>query len=297
MLEDKSEIEFVSFKSISIETNSIPLNYPDSYYWITVASPQVRNITFRSYLKVQELAAKIGGIINAITICAYVLFSNYLRFIYILNVSKHIIEGEINYNQFNKESKKALINMSKNKLCFNENNNLNQNNNENSNQNRNESENIEENEISKSRKYLNKNIDRDKSSYLNLNKESLPSPIVKKLKNKGNVQDELEKIEYHNDNDLNLRKKLEIPKLNKIYEKFDQKENLKNEIEKINELDKLNQFINDFSYWEYLIEYFKICSCCSKDKNLISLKFYLSKNLDFFSNIKKLTMSTIITKE
>lgn len=94
LFENKIVQKFVSFSQVinSIDSKSIFL--PHSYYWVTLSSPRVFKVTFRAYVKIQELAAKIGGVINALTVMCYLLFSNYLRFSYILDVGKAIVEAE-----------------------------------------------------------------------------------------------------------------------------------------------------------------------------------------------------------
>eukprot|EP00340_Litonotus_pictus_P003127 CAMPEP_0170519404 /NCGR_PEP_ID=MMETSP0209-20121228/4835_1 /TAXON_ID=665100 ORGANISM="Litonotus pictus, Strain P1" /NCGR_SAMPLE_ID=MMETSP0209 /ASSEMBLY_ACC=CAM_ASM_000301 /LENGTH=551 /DNA_ID=CAMNT_0010805279 /DNA_START=220 /DNA_END=1871 /DNA_ORIENTATION=- len=56
----------------------------------------------RSYLKVQELFAKIGGILNALNIAVYIVFYHPLRFKYIMAIRNHLVEEiekvEKNYN-------------------------------------------------------------------------------------------------------------------------------------------------------------------------------------------------------
>lgn len=94
LLENKKTIEYISYNEVTNQIDSKSLEFPYAYYWITLTSPQVNKVTYRSYIKIQELAAKIGGIINALFILFYLVFSNYLRYSYLMSVGKSVISGE-----------------------------------------------------------------------------------------------------------------------------------------------------------------------------------------------------------
>lgn len=127
LFEDKVINEYVSFSQINNQIDSKSIYLPQSYYWVTISSPKVYKITYRSYLKIQELAAKIGGIINALIICCYLLFGNYLRFSYNLSVGKAIVEAEKHLNTHAEASSFKIINHKTmiNKISNNQGNNNN----------------------------------------------------------------------------------------------------------------------------------------------------------------------------
>lgn len=70
-------------------------------YWITFESPNIREIEKRSYMKVQDLFAKVGGIINAIFIIINILFYDYLRFIFKKDIANYLISSKnSDYNNY-----------------------------------------------------------------------------------------------------------------------------------------------------------------------------------------------------
>lgn len=271
LLENKNETEFISFKSINVETNANPPDFPNSYYWITVTSPQIRTITYRSYLKVQELAAKIGGIINAINITAYLIFSNYLRFIYVCNVSKHIIEGEL------KQKESKIIQSFTNKdgkfnFDFDRLKDINDRNNIESDNNVKSLNNNNSNILSLNKSNLRNNLNRNKDSS-NLNFSEVEN-------SKHKINESNKKI--LNKDAINEKKKIEIAKI------IDLKQEYSNQ-----ELSKNLDYISNISYFEYLYETIKenlFCCCLDNDEYFIRIQYFLNKNLDFFNNIKKLTI-------
>lgn len=53
-------------------------------YWSTFESPLIRSTYFRSYMKIQDFIANVGGFANMVFIFIQVLFSHHLRFLYLL---------------------------------------------------------------------------------------------------------------------------------------------------------------------------------------------------------------------
>lgn len=103
LLEDIKLNKFISFHSMNVEINAVPSSFPNAYYWVTIVSPQIRKINFRSFLKIQELAAKIGGLINAFVITTNILFYHYFRYKYVHNIAKKVYEGDIRSIDFLKK--------------------------------------------------------------------------------------------------------------------------------------------------------------------------------------------------
>lgn len=58
----------------------------DLVYLLTLESPRFRAVIKRHYLKVQDIFAKIGGVMNVLLILSKILFSHYLRFLYLIFV-------------------------------------------------------------------------------------------------------------------------------------------------------------------------------------------------------------------
>lgn len=268
LFEDNKESEYISFKSINVEANANPPNFPDDYYWITIASPQIRLVTYRAYLKVQELAAKIGGIVNAINLSVYIIFSHYLRYIYVFNVGKHIIDGEINVKSSN------LLN----NLSFKKNDNL---------------------SILKKQNesiYKEDNPNKHSESNLSINKTNLRENHISQFNRNNNPNSnhdnsEINKLERRN-KESNIPENevaVNIPKIEKI---LNFKEQAKN-TDLLNTID----FISNANYFEYVWEILKenVLCCFNNNEYFIMLQNYLQIHLDFFTNIKKLTTLSVLT--
>jgi hypothetical protein len=87
MFEDLNIIKYTqvsSFKSDILKYS--PGNTP--LVAVTFDSPNLIDSYNRSYIKVQDLFAKIGGLINAAFIIMYLLTFNYLRYIYLIEIAK-----------------------------------------------------------------------------------------------------------------------------------------------------------------------------------------------------------------
>lgn len=77
MLEDKISEDVLSIKSISKEVSAA---YNNNLLWVTLSSPNIRSRIERSYMKIQDTLAKIGGFFNALFIIILILSKNYVDF-------------------------------------------------------------------------------------------------------------------------------------------------------------------------------------------------------------------------
>ena len=87
LLEDFNEIRYAQISDVKTEI----LVYNEGATPIgayTFSSPRLVDNIIRSYMKVQDLTAKIGGLINAMIIIVKILSFNYLRFVYVKEVYK-----------------------------------------------------------------------------------------------------------------------------------------------------------------------------------------------------------------
>lgn len=90
MIEDKRQTSYYSLDSTKIEINNISQDSPGSVYWITLESSYLRTKNVRNYMKVQDLFAKIGGIVNAFIIIIQIFFSHYFRYNMIMSIRKFL---------------------------------------------------------------------------------------------------------------------------------------------------------------------------------------------------------------
>lgn len=101
MVEDYKNTEYYYLDSITTEINNIAPGWPLSYLWITLESPKLREKTLRTYMKVQDLFAKIGGIVNAFMIIVQLIFTHYLRYNYVMRLRCHLNPPVDNNNKPN----------------------------------------------------------------------------------------------------------------------------------------------------------------------------------------------------
>lgn len=94
LIQNINTYNYISLKDISLEINSVADFAPLDLYWITIESPQLRNYYFRRYMKLQDLFASIGGIINAFIISSKVIFYHYMRKRYLYDVGCFLLDKE-----------------------------------------------------------------------------------------------------------------------------------------------------------------------------------------------------------
>ena len=68
-------------------------SYEGHLLWLTLESPINRQVIYRSYMKLQDLLAKIGGFFNAIYLTLYFLSTSYIKYKYKMNIIQKIIQN------------------------------------------------------------------------------------------------------------------------------------------------------------------------------------------------------------
>lgn len=131
LLENKETYDYMTLKDTYDEISNPSPSYPSDMYWMTIESPNIREIGKRYYVKIQDLFATVGGIINAILIIINILFSDYLGFIFKkdlahylivskknnINNNNNIISNTINTNNIIHQSSLKLVSYKKTN-CF-----------------------------------------------------------------------------------------------------------------------------------------------------------------------------------
>lgn len=112
ILEAKETTQYVSYSSSYISYN-IPKNSNTYLSMFTLDSPRLRTVLNRNYMKVQELFAKIGGLINALTIIMKIISYHFLKYYYYLVLNDHITKYESNNNNLDKSDIKNNENTNK----------------------------------------------------------------------------------------------------------------------------------------------------------------------------------------
>lgn len=102
-------------KFVSLSGNHVGYNFVGTSGKIgafTIDSPQLRDVVKRKYLKLQDLIASIGGLVNFLSIALYALTFHYFKYEYYLFLFSLIEEiklKSINSNSFSKVSRKNSI--------------------------------------------------------------------------------------------------------------------------------------------------------------------------------------------
>lgn len=129
LLESLSLQESSKISKILTETTPPSKDYPNSLMWIILASPRLGTTYQRRYMKIQDLLAKIGGLINAMIIISKLFFYHYLRYLYNLYKNKIVYRiicerNNVNVkdiNESNQDLKKSEVEAENNKVILNEN--------------------------------------------------------------------------------------------------------------------------------------------------------------------------------
>ena len=104
ILENIKNYDFVYYHGIKIKYNLISKEASQKM-WFTLGMSRYENKTMRSYMKVQDLFAKIGGIINAILIFSNILLQHFIQFQYRNDIFNLIYSENINEQLQKKEIK------------------------------------------------------------------------------------------------------------------------------------------------------------------------------------------------
>lgn len=86
LLESINTLEYIKFVSSDNDYNIISANSVFPKYIFLLGGSSIGKTVSRSYMKIQDLFAKIGGIANAAYIICYIISYDYLRFKYLFNV-------------------------------------------------------------------------------------------------------------------------------------------------------------------------------------------------------------------
>lgn len=93
ILEDKVTKQFIKLESTVPDDLKVAWEGEDSYmtFMLSLESPNVNQYTYRNYLKIQDLLAKIGGFANTAIIIMRIITYSYLRFNYVYFIRNEIL--------------------------------------------------------------------------------------------------------------------------------------------------------------------------------------------------------------
>lgn len=120
LLDDIINHDNVVFSGLDVDTNLSVGESSNNLMNIIIQSNNIRKKTSRSYLKVQELAAKVGGIVNVLYILIYIISYHYIRFKYIIWVRENSIELINDFSGINNNVRVLNINDFSNKRNINQ---------------------------------------------------------------------------------------------------------------------------------------------------------------------------------
>ncbi len=109
ILESKQEDNYIQVKSTTTDVMTYTSGITP-YGAVTISSTMISGKVTRSYMKVQDLAAKIGGLINALLIIAYICSYHFLRFCYMEELYSQSINMEMMRAKSNQSSTKIKLN-------------------------------------------------------------------------------------------------------------------------------------------------------------------------------------------
>lgn len=103
LLDNKKEEEHYSIQSIVKEVTN---TYNGNAFWLAMDSPNFRPKIIRSYTKIQDVIAKIGGFFNGLYICTLIITKNFINFSFYSYIYTYFTDI-YNPNNNNKEISKA----------------------------------------------------------------------------------------------------------------------------------------------------------------------------------------------
>lgn len=89
----------VNYDYITLSVKSLDINPNDGYdtlnqmFNVSIDSPNIRQITKRNYMKVQDLIAKVGGLVKGLFICVQIFLFHYSRVEYIHHVATVCVQS------------------------------------------------------------------------------------------------------------------------------------------------------------------------------------------------------------
>jgi hypothetical protein len=89
LLENVIEYPYITLNSIKFDVNPlVSKNTEGNMWWITFESPNLRVNSKRSYMKIQELIAKVGGLVKGLTLIIQIISYDYFRYKYLLDIGQ-----------------------------------------------------------------------------------------------------------------------------------------------------------------------------------------------------------------
>lgn len=95
ILEDNQETRFLKKTDHLVNVSPKSRFFPNDLVWFSLESPKIKTKYYRSYMKIQDLFAKVGGLINACLIVTQIFFYHYLNFLYEIYLNRMVDETEV----------------------------------------------------------------------------------------------------------------------------------------------------------------------------------------------------------
>jgi hypothetical protein len=125
MLEEKRNIVYYKKDEVSTDINLMDFNFAKYVYSAVFESPRLRSKTQRSYMKIQELLARVAGVAKLFTLIITLFTYDHIRFLYLMFIRKSSLEKFNERSKFNKSSKEEVDNLIFNNYKYNSNKDLN----------------------------------------------------------------------------------------------------------------------------------------------------------------------------
>lgn len=95
LIDEKVRQNFIYLDSIVPDDLNLIEKGPEKnvLFWLALESPKLRNLISRSYMKIPDLLAKIGGLCNTIIILSKLVSLHYLRFLYLFSLKECAIDA------------------------------------------------------------------------------------------------------------------------------------------------------------------------------------------------------------
>jgi hypothetical protein len=110
LLEDTKTFNHIGLDNIDAEYSFLDSSTVNQVYLTSIFhSSKLRNKVTRNYMKVQELFAKVGGIVNIFLILVKIITFHYLEFKFLIKVGKYLILSNNQYQQMNEGANSSKV--------------------------------------------------------------------------------------------------------------------------------------------------------------------------------------------
>lgn len=110
LLESNSNYEYISLNEVVNDVASSDKQGKVNLLYLSLTGSNIRLVTKRSFMKIQDLIAKVGGFYKGLTIILSIFIGNYKKFSYVIHILELSLNSKANKNVKRNEAVKRMKN-------------------------------------------------------------------------------------------------------------------------------------------------------------------------------------------